>query len=701
MKTFELKGIDCALCAGEVESALRKVDGLETARINFAAGTLRLNPVYEEEARRILREMEPGSAMAAVEASGAVKTVREGGSETVAARPSFASVRLILAAAAFAAGLAAAALSGPAWVRWTAYAVAYALAGYPVVLGAARNVLRGKIIDELFLMTVASAGAMAVGEPAEAAAVMLFYAVGEMLQEGAVTRSRSAIRETLSLRDQAVRLIRGSGIAMTDPRDAVPGDVFEVLPGEYVGLDGEVVDGETWMDTSALTGESVPRRFGPGDEALAGFVNDDGRVLIRVTRPHDESAVSRVKKLLEEAAERKSPTERVLSRFASIYTPAVVGAAAVLAVIPPLFAGVSWAESAYRAMILLVISCPCALVVSVPLAYFAGIGRASRDRILLRGSDVLDALARTDAIAFDKTGTLTEGRFRVTSVHPAPGVEPERLLEEASLALSLSNHPIARSVREASSDSAVIDALDTFREIKGAGVVASGGGREYVVGNAWLLAERGIAVAEPAGDGSVVHLAVDSVYAGLILLKDAVKPDAAEAIRDLRNLGVDRMAVFTGDRPDRAVRTSEEIGIGEVSADLLPEGKMAALEAFMAASGPKSATAFVGDGMNDAPVILRADVGMAMGTTGTDLAIEAADAVFMDDRLSRIPLALKTARFTRRIVRGNIVFALAAKAAFMAFGAAGSLPLWLAVVGDVGVALVAVLNSLRILGRGE
>jgi Cd2+/Zn2+-exporting ATPase len=561
------------------------------------------------------------------------------------------------------------------------------------------------VIDELFLMTIASAGALIIGQPAEAVGVMLFYAIGESLRERAVAKSRSAIHGAMSLRDGVARVVDGAAIREVDPATVSAGTLVEVLPGDYVSLDGIVESGESWMDTSAMTGESEPRRFSEGDEILAGYVNDEGRLRVRVNRPHTDSAVSRVKRLLEQASERKSPTERIFARFAAVYTPAVVALAVLLAVGLPLVTELSIAESAYRAMILLVISCPCALVVSIPLSYFAGIGRASRQRTLLHGSDVLDALTRVKTVVFDKTGTLTEGRFSVQHVVPADGWSDQQLLSVAASALKESRHPLAKSV-VARATAAGVDygdiAWESVHETKGRGVRVERGHETVCAGSAALLAANGVTAAEPDGDGSVVHVARNGEYAGHLLLNDSTKDGAAALASALRDRGVNRFALLTGDRRERAERLGSAIGINDVHAELLPEDKMTALESIMEnETGEKTKVAFVGDGMNDAPVIIRSNVGMAMGRSGTDLAIESADVVFMDDRLSRIPELFDTAALTRRIVIQNIIFALGMKLAFMAFGVEGSLPMWGAVVGDVGVALVAVLNTLRILRSGD
>ncbi len=470
--------------------------------------------------------------------------------------------------------------------------------------------------------------------------------------------------------------------------------------GELVPLDGELVDGESWMDSSALTGEAVPLRVVPGSQVLAGYLNGDARIRIRVSGVFAESSAAKVLNLIENAAARKSPTEKFLSRFAAIYTPLVVAAAFLVAVVPPLITGAPWDSWIYRAMVLLVISCPCALVVSVPLGYFAGIGRASRMKILVKGANVLDALTRVETVVFDKTGTLTEGRFQVRGIYPASGISAQDLLGDAAAAESLSAHPIAGSIREKWAERVEADSIDSFREIRGMGIVANIGNRRVLAGSRLLLERYGIAV--PAGDanGTVVHIASANNYSGYLVLDDAVKKDSMQAVSELRRLGVTHMAMLTGDSPSRALEIGDYLNLDEVHSRLLPEEKMMQLEDLMKHSEKGSLTAFVGDGLNDAPVIMRADVGIAMGGIGRDAAIEAADVVLMDDSPLRIPAAIRIARFTRRIVLQNSVFALGIKALFIAGGAMGGISMWAAVFADVGVTLLAVLNSMRILGYG-
>lgn len=693
---FDISGIDCPTCALDIQNALQKKDGLENTTLDFAGGTIRFNPELESTVRMVLGKIEPRAELHMpagrmggnqLEGSGKPQTL-------LAGIPLRLAISLLFFAAGIVLRLNTDALG---WLEWPIFLVSYSLAGYPVVIGAVRNILRGRVIDELFLMTIATIGAFVIGELPEAAAVMLFYAVGETLQERAVSKSRKAIRSAMALRVDMARLVEKEGVREVAPELVEIGNIIEVLPGESIPLDGIVVHGESWVDTSALTGESTPRRVSSGQELSAGFINDDGRIQLRVIRDYGDSAISKVRKLLDEASSRKSRTEMILSRFASIYTPVVVGLAVLLALVLPLVFQWTFKDAIYSAMILLVISCPCALVVSVPLAYFAGIGRASRENMLLRGSDVLDNLSRVGTLVFDKTGTLSEGIFKVRSVHPSGGWSESDLIETAAEVLSLSNHPIARSVREAWKGEAEADVFDTYQELKGLGVIASSGNRRILAGSSVLLRQEAIESIPPAAPGSVVHLAVDGVYAGHILLSDSLKSQSIAAVSELREQGIENMVILTGDNQLRGDEVGNTLGIRDVRGELMPADKLRALESIIDESPAGVGVAFIGDGINDAPVILRADVGMAMGASGTDLAIESADVVFMDDNPIRIPRLLKLASFTRAIVIGNIVFALVVKIGFMILGVFAGLPMWIAVIGDVGVTFLAVLNSLRIL----
>ncbi|MFW5776141.1 MAG: heavy metal translocating P-type ATPase [Spirochaetota bacterium] len=586
--------------------------------------------------------------------------------------------------------------------EYAVFVVAYLLAGWPVLSSAARNIVRGRVFDEMFLMTVATLGAFAINELAEAVAVMLFYSVGEYVQDLAVGKSRRSITALMDLRPESARLVRDEGTIAVAPESVPVHAVIEVRPGERVPLDGEIVRGETSVDTSALTGESVPRSIAAGDTVLSGFVNGEGTIRVRVTKPFAESSVSRILDLVEDAAARKAPTEKFISRFASVYTPIVVGVAALIAFVPPLVVpGAALGEWVYRALVMLVISCPCALVVSVPLGYFGGIGGASRRGILIKGGNYLDALNDVSTVVVDKTGTLTHGTFRVTEAVPRNGYDEAHLLRLAAIAESHSSHPIARSIRDAyraaGGDAVHADAVSQTREEKGLGVVARAGSQTIVAGSDRLMHREGIEHADCDAVGTVVYVAADGTYAGYIVIADELKAEARRAIASIKALGVDRVVMLTGDNEAIAARVASELGIDSYHAELLPEEKVAKVSELSEALPDGKRLVFVGDGINDAPVLMQADVGIAMGALGSDAAIEAADVVLMEDRVDGIGHAIETARYTRSVVLQNIALALVVKIGFLALGAVGIATMWEAVIADMGVSLLAVLNATRTL----
>ena len=604
------------------------------------------------------------------------------------------------------------AFPGAAVVWKVALILSYAVAGWRVLRGAVRGIAAGRMFDENSLMALASLGAMAIGEMPEAAGVMAFFSVGEYLQDMAVERSRGSIRALMDIRPEYASVARGDKVEKVAPEDVLPGELIQVRPGERVPLDSLVMGGETSMDTSALTGESMPRAMGPGDEALAGMVNIRAAVTLRVVRPYAQSAAARVLQLVEEASTRKARTERFITRFSRYYTPAVVALAAAVAVIPPFFApGQAFAVWIHRALVLLVISCPCALVISIPLGYFAGIGGASRRGVLVKGASFLETLSRVDTVVFDKTGTLTAGSFRVVEVQGEEGVAECEVLRLAAHAGAHSNHPVSASIRESYQngglESRAIDesSITASDEVSGMGVRAVVAGQSVLAGNDRLLHRENVPHDVCVTDGTVVNVAKDGVLAGRIRVADVVKPGAEQAVRRLKAAGVNRLVMLTGDVSRVAQQVATEVGIDEYRADLLPGQKVEALETIMAdrarqASGGRraGAVAFVGDGINDAPALARADVGIAMGALGSDAAIEAADVVIMDDNPARIADAIEIARCTHRVVLENIVFSLAVKAGVLTLGAMGIVGMWSAVFADVGVALIAVLNATRAYG---
>jgi Cd2+/Zn2+-exporting ATPase len=582
------------------------------------------------------------------------------------------------------------------WLEYVIFGAAYLLAGWNVLAAAVRGIFRGRVFDENFLMTVATGGAFAIRLPSEAVAVMVFFKVGEILEGLSVARSRRSIRKLLDLRPDSARVRRNGGLVEVRPEEIEVDAQIVVRPGERVPLDGQVISGNGFVDTSALTGEPVPRRAEPGQEVLAGFISMDGLLEIRVTRSAGESSAAKIIQLVEGASRAKAKTERFISRFARTYTPLVVAAAAAVAFLPPLLIpGALLHDWVYRALTMLVISCPCALVISIPLGYFGGVGGASRHGILVKGAAYLDVLARVKTMVFDKTGTLTMGTFHVTSVNPRNGISGPDLLRYAAFAEAHSNHPIAASIRNAYGRPVDGLAAAGFREIGGQGVFATVEGHTIMAGNDRLLHTQEIAHDTCCIDGTAVHVAVDGAYAGYLVIDDEARRGAKEAIRDLRTLGVERTALLTGDGAEVAERIARELGIDEYHADLLPAQKVEHLEAIMRAGGRSSRTAFMGDGINDAPVLARADVGIALGRSGADAAVETADVVLMSDNPDKVVEAVRRARKTRSIVAQNIIFALGVKGVFLALGAFGIATMWEAVIADMGVALAAILNATR------
>ena len=591
---------------------------------------------------------------------------------------------------------------GDVYASFALFLVPYLIAGYKTLLEAARNIRRGDPFDEAFLMSVASLGAFAMvffpdTDPhmAEGAAVMLFYQVGELFQSYAVGKSRKSISAMMDIAPDYANVEREGELVEVDPDEVAVGDVIVVKPGERVPIDGVVVEGVSQLDTAALTGESVPRHVEAGASVISGCINMTGMLHVRTTKPFGESTVSRILELVENASEKKARTENFITRFARVYTPIVVFAALALAVIPPLLGMGPWTDWVMRGLTFLVVSCPCALVISVPLSFFGGIGGASRIGVLVKGSNYLEMLAKVDTVVFDKTGTLTSGTFNVVAVHPEAGVDPDYVLSYAAHAEAFSDHPIAVSVRAAYSGRIDQSRIADVREESGHGVTARVDEHVVMVGNDKLMAEHGARWHECDLTGTILHVSVDGSYAGHIVIADVVKDDAAQAIASLHATGVKRCVMLTGDRRDVAQAVGRRLGLDEVHAQLLPEDKVVEVERLLANEAEGHRLAFVGDGINDAPVLMRADVGIAMGAMGSDAAIEAADVVLMDDHPSKIALAMRVARRTMRIVWQNIVFAIGVKVIILALAAVGVANMWLAVFGDVGVAIIAILNAMR------
>jgi Cd2+/Zn2+-exporting ATPase len=581
-------------------------------------------------------------------------------------------------------------------VRLVSFLVPYLVVGFDVLKEAAEKLLHGAMLEEDFLMAVASIGAFCVGEYPEAVAVMLFYRVGELFEDYAVGSSRRSIAALMDIRPDYADVEVNGEIKRVDPGEVKPGDIIVVKPGEKIPLDGLVTEGSTTVDTAALTGESMPRTAGVGEKVISGCINLTGLIKVQVTSAYGESTVSKILELVENSSKNKSRSEDFITRFARIYTPAVVGGAVLLAVVPSLITGM-WGMWVKRALIFLVVSCPCALVVSVPLSFFGGIGGASRQGILIKGSNYLEALSKAGVVAFDKTGTVTEGRFSVTQVCSAGVMDASEIVTLAAMAECFSNHPIALSLKSACRELPSPDSVTSVEEIPGRGVKAMVDGRLVLAGNAALMRENGVVPSDDVHQGAIVHVAADGVYAGHIVVADKIKAGSPEAIRALKDMGVDKTVMLTGDLKNVGEAVGAELGVDEVKAELLPGDKVSAVEALLGEKAPGATLAFVGDGVNDAPVLARADVGVAMGAMGSDAAIEAADIVLMNDDLRKLPLAIKISRRTMTIAKENIVFALTVKFAILILGALGLAGMWLAVFGDVGVLILATLNATRAL----
>lgn len=602
-------------------------------------------------------------------------------------------IRILIAAALF---IAVWLLPLEGTARLLAFLVPYLVAGYEVLLKAIKNIFHGEVFDENFLMCVASIGAFCIGEYPEAVAVMLFYGIGELFEDAAVEKSRRSISDLMEIRPDYANVLRDGAEQKVSPEEVAVGETILIKPFEKIPLDGIILEGETSVNTAALTGESLPQDKKPGDNVTSGTVNLTGLIKVRVESVFAESTVSKILDLVQNASEKKSRQEDFITRFARWYTPCVVAAAVLLAVLPPLFFGQAWSEWVRRALVFLVVSCPCALVISVPLSFFGGIGGASRKGILIKGSTYLEALSKVDTVVFDKTGTLTKGSFRVVDVHPEE-ISEQELLELAAAAENFSGHPIAASILKANLREIDDTQFGEVRELPGRGIEAIYKGKTVCAGNGALMQDVGALWHDCHLAGTIVHVALDGVYMGHIIISDEPKPDAKATVLGLKNAGVSRVVMLTGDVKRVGEEVAHVLGITEVYTDLMPEGKVEKVEALLTEKPENKTLAFVGDGVNDAPVLSRADVGIAMGALGSDAAIEAADVVLMDDKPAKLVTAVKISRKTMRIVKENIVFALAVKAVVLVLGALGIATMWLAVFADVGVLCLAILNAVRAL----
>lgn len=692
MKKYTLQNLDCANCAAKIENAVLKTPGVNFASVDFATTTLFLDAADFSAVQDSVQKIEPEVKILS---KTEVTTEDEGFNLRKELTPILIAASLFILGLFFIEPLRAT----PYGIgEWLVFGTAYLLSGWGVLSTAARNISRGQVFDEQFLMSVATIGAILIGELPEAVGVMLFYMVGEFAQELSVNRSRRSIRSLLEVRPDHANLIVDGDTRQVAPEDVRVGDQLIVRPGEKIPLDGVVINGTSRVDTSPLTGESRPRNMQIGDSVLGGMLNQSGLLTIQVTRPFEESSISRILELVENAGSRKAKTEKFITKFARVYSPIVVGVAAAVAILPPLLTGAPFSEWLYRALVVLVISCPCALVISIPLGYFGGVGGASRRGILVKGSNFLDTLAAVRTVVLDKTGTLTQGVFKVTEVEPRNGYSEADLLYFAAHAEAGSDHPIAQSIREAYGK-AVDVSIDAYQEIAGQGVLATINGRDLMAGSDGLLhntaIEHDVDLCEV--DGTVVHIAVDGEHAGCLIIADELKPDASQAIQDLHSAGVEQIVMLTGDTLATAQRVAETLGMDDYRAGLLPEDKVNAVESLMVAQNKNGKLAFVGDGINDAPALARADVGIAMGALGSDAAIETADVVIMTDSPAKVSEAISIGRRTRAIVWQNIILALVIKVVFIALGVAGIANMWMAVIGDMGVALLAVANAMRVM----
>lgn len=717
-----LKGLDCANCANKIENKVNKLESVEEAVLNFSLSLLIVNlkensdvNKVEEEIKTIVNNLEPDVIVSKYDnnikekknvctsecCSGHAHNVEEkheeshehNHSEGVSLRDKVTlAIGFILFAIAIFIG------EEKSYVPYI-YALSYVLVGGKVVLSAIRNIFRGQVFDENFLMTVATLGAFAIGNHPEGVAVMIFYEIGELFQSYAVNRSRKSISSLMDIRADYANLIIDGKEKKVDPSEIKIDDIIVIKPGERVPLDGVVIEGNSSLDTSALTGESLPRNIDLNDEILAGVINLTGVIRVKVTKEFGESTVSRILELVQNASSKKAQTEKFITKFARYYTPVVVLSAVALAIIPPLVVeGALFSDWVYRALIFLVVSCPCALVVSIPLGLFAGIGGASKNGVLIKGGNYLEALKDVETVVFDKTGTLTKGVFKVVKIN-TNNIEEGELLRIAATGESFSNHPIAQSILKAYGKEVDKSIISNYEEISGNGIKVNIDNKEVLLGNYKLMNSNGIKYTNSEEIGTVVHVVVDGEYKGNIVIADEVKEDSKEAIEMLKKIGVKKCVMLTGDNKKVAEKIAEELGLDEVYAELLPTDKVAMVEKLLKEKSEKGKLAFVGDGINDAPVLARADVGVAMGGIGSDAAIEAADVVLMRDNPSSLVDAIEIGRKTNRILWQNIIFSLGVKIAVLIPAAIGIANMWEGVFADVGVTLIAVLNSMRALRK--
>lgn len=691
-----LEGLGCANCAAKIEAQTKKIGGISSAMVDFVSKKLTIEISDEHELNRIFTDIKALVNRIEPDVKVILKISENTHNHDHSHKHSDVSnqkqeiLKLLFGGALFAIAMI---FRFPNWLELTLFLIAYIIVGGEVVWHAVKSIIHGQVFNENFLMSVASIGAFFVGQYPEAVAVMLFYLVGELFQDMAVDHSRKSITKLMDIRPDYANLKVGDELKKVSPEDVQIGEYIVVKPGEKVPLDGKVIDGVSMVDTSALTGESIPRELERGDEVLSGFINKNGVLTIEVTKTFGDSTVSKILDLVQNASSKKAETEKFITKFARYYTPAVVFGALALTVISPLVTSLTFSDSIYRALIFLVVSCPCALVISIPLGFFGGIGGASKRGILIKGSNYLEALNNVEAVVFDKTGTLTKGVFKVTKVNPEKGITHKELIMIAAYAESYSNHPIAFSIVSAYDDEIDNSKIENYTEISGHGIKVTIDGKTIIAGNSKLMVSEGIDYNLSKAFGTVVHIAIDGKYAGNIVISDEVKTDSESAIKALKSLGIKKTVMLTGDLKAVGDEVGKDLGLDEVYSELLPADKVEKIEALSKNASGK--VVFVGDGINDAPVLARADIGIAMGGLGSDAAIEAADIVIMTDEPSKIATAITIAKRTRKIVFQNIVFALGVKGFFLILGAFGFATMWEAVFADVGVAILAILNAMR------
>ncbi len=693
MKKYKLKNLDCASCASKIEDNLTKLGEVKFVTVNFATALMTIDTNNLEKVKARIKEIEPEVEVEAIDKEKTSDSTSELAENKVTIIKAVTGILILITGMVFQKEIH----DTPFHIgEYLVFGTGYLIVGWKVISSAVKNIIKGQFFDEQFLMAIATLGAFAIDQMPEAMAVMLFYVVGELFQDIAVNRSRKSIKALLEIKPEYANLSVNGVTTKVSPESIKVGDTIIVKAGEKIPLDGEVIDGSSFVDTSALTGESVPRKLKGKDMALSGTINQTGVLTIKVTKIFSESSVSKILELVENASSKKAETEKFITTFAKYYTPIVVIGALLLAIIPPLlFNEQTFSDWIYRALVVLVISCPCALVISIPLGYFGGIGSASRKGILMKGSNFLDALTQVKTVVFDKTGTLTKGEFKVTEVVTSNGFSKEEILEYAAYAETNSNHPVAKSISDAFGKEIESKRIKQVDEISGHGIKAVIDGKNVLAGNDKLLHKENIAHPVCKVEGTVVHVAIDTVYVGYIIISDTLKDDAIEAIEKLKAKNI-QTVMLTGDNQFSAAAFAKKLNIDKYFYELLPEDKVKHIETLMEESkGGK--VIFVGDGINDAPVLARADVGIAMGALGSDAAIETADVVLMTDSPSKVAVAIDVAKRTRNIVWQNIYFAMGVKLIFIVLGVFGVATMWEAVFGDMGVALIAVFNAIRIL----